>query len=92
MSVEFMRHRFVPQSGDKRDDGISFLLEGIYVNSLKVYRNGKFRGLIVITSKLNKNLEYYHLHKSYLYEDGKFNNLFLAENSLDAAKKAFNYV
>lgn len=99
MSVEFMKHRFVLQSGDKRDDGIfklqqehQFYLDGIYVNSLKVYRNGTYRGLIVITSKLDKNLEYYHVYKSFLYERGGYNNLFLAENSLDAAKKAFNYV
>ena len=88
--------RFVLNKGCKRDDGVSDLqqkhhisLNGDYVNSMRVYMGGRFKGLIVVTKKYDDGLNTNYYHQSYSYRKGVWERLTIEANTLEASQKVF---
>lgn len=83
--------QFVTQTGCKRDDRIPSLIsiEGRYVNSQRVYINGKFAGLVIVSKKYDSLLRNYY-HQSFALSEGEWKSLPLEKNTLAAAQAAFH--
>ena len=77
MSFSLFSTRLVNGTGDKRADFSAKQLEdlcfdGRYINCIKVYKQGRFKGAIVLTRKYTKDFDHIDNFKFYTFADKCF--------------------